>query len=111
MRQETRGEVEKKLHRTGIEPVPLAWKASMITASPSVWPHHGILFTPVTVNELLVYSKEKNVQGSSSCCCCCCSSSVIIVLKPADGIVHLLASQPPSRRALSSADVTPQHAR
>ena len=26
----------KKLHRTGIEPVPLAWKASMITTSPSV---------------------------------------------------------------------------
>ena len=110
MRQETRGEVEKKLHRTGIEPVPLAWKASMITASPSVWPHHGILFTPVTVNELLVYSKEKNVQGSSSSSCCCCSS-VIIVLKPADDIVHLLPSRPPSRRALSSADVTPQHAR
>jgi hypothetical protein len=24
------------IHRTGVEPVPLAWKASMITASPSV---------------------------------------------------------------------------
>jgi hypothetical protein len=32
------GEVKKKLlHRTGIEPVPLAWKASMITTSPSVF--------------------------------------------------------------------------
>ena len=26
----------KEIHRTGIEPVPLAWKASMITTSPSV---------------------------------------------------------------------------
>ena len=27
----------KYIHRTGIEPVPLAWKASMITTSPSVF--------------------------------------------------------------------------
>ena len=26
----------RHVHRTGIEPVPLAWKASMITTSPSV---------------------------------------------------------------------------
>jgi hypothetical protein len=35
--RESAGEFKKKLlHRTGIEPVPLAWKASMITTSPSV---------------------------------------------------------------------------
>jgi hypothetical protein len=27
---------KESVHRTGIEPVPLAWKASMITTSPSV---------------------------------------------------------------------------
>jgi hypothetical protein len=26
----------KSIHRRGVEPLPLAWKASMITASPSV---------------------------------------------------------------------------
>ena len=45
MRQETRGEVEKKLHRTGIEPVPLAWKASMITTSPSVSQFRYVMIT------------------------------------------------------------------
>jgi hypothetical protein len=30
------GMTKSLLHRTGIEPVPLAWKASMITTSPSV---------------------------------------------------------------------------
>ncbi len=45
MRQETRGEVEKKLHRTGIEPVPLAWKASMITTSPSVSHFRYVMIT------------------------------------------------------------------
>ena len=28
--------IPEGIHRTGVEPVPLAWKASMITASPSV---------------------------------------------------------------------------
>jgi hypothetical protein len=36
-------QIEKKLlHRTGIEPVPLAWKASMITTSPSVWQYYYV---------------------------------------------------------------------
>jgi hypothetical protein len=34
----------KIIHRTGIEPVPLAWKASMITTSPSVFSVRDAIF-------------------------------------------------------------------
>ena len=34
---DTKAKKEKDLHRRGVEPLPLAWKASMITASPSAY--------------------------------------------------------------------------